>query len=169
MKHTYYTACQSGNYDVESTWCADDIPHVSSLVNIPPTFTVMIPDNSQPEFFRLDIHGVLQVHIGARFPPDHSFTISVFNGGLLSIVGISKKNNEVKWLFPSNSILFVYIEGKILTKSPISICNVDLSICKSSFNSSTGSFTIANTPQGEMFFKKGLSKYSLEISENEFF
>jgi hypothetical protein len=163
MGRTHYTACQSGNYDVASTWCADDIPTASAIVDIPAPFTVTIPVDSQPEFFRLDIHGVLEVHIDAKFPPAHPFTISVFDSGILTDVEISNKNNLVEWLFPSNSILFVHIEGQIRTKLPVVICNADSSSCTTSFNRTTGSFTIANTHLGQLMFKKGLYYSALSL------
>jgi hypothetical protein len=156
MNRTHCTACQSGNYDVASTWCTDDIATASAIVDIPAPFTVIIPAKSQPEFFRLDIHGVLEAHIDTKFPLAHPFTISVFDSGILTDVGISNEINQVKWFFPSNSILFVHIKGKIRTKLPVVICNADLSLCTSPFDQTTSSFTIANTPLGKLMLKKGL-------------
>jgi hypothetical protein len=106
--HNHFKACQSGDYDAAATWCRRKIPTASDIVFIPVNFTVIIPALSRPEFFRIEIHGTLQVHIDSLFPPAHSFTIGIFNNGLLTDTGKTDEKNQTTWYFPSNSILFIY-------------------------------------------------------------
>ncbi|CAF1054681.1 unnamed protein product [Adineta steineri] len=154
---TRYTACRSGNYDVVSTWCSDDIPNPSAIVVIPAPFTVISPARSEPEFARLDIYGIFQVHVEAKFPPLHPFTIYIFNDGILTDMGISNQRNKTDWIFPSNSILFIHIRGRINTTLPISICNSNSSNCTKPFNQTKGSLTVANTLLGKIMLYDGIT------------
>ncbi|CAF0905553.1 unnamed protein product [Adineta steineri] len=154
---TRYTACRSGNYDVVSTWCSDDIPNPSAIVVIPAPFTVISPARSELEFARLDIYGIFQVHVEAKFPPLHPFTIYIFNDGILTDMGISNQRNKTDWIFPSNSILFIHIRGRINTTLPISICNSNSSNCTKPFNQTKGSLTVANTLLGKIMLYDGIT------------
>ncbi|CAF0924303.1 unnamed protein product [Adineta steineri] len=154
---TRYTACRSGNYDIVSTWCSDDIPNPSAIVVIPAPFTVINPARSEPEFARLDIYGIFQVHVEAKFPPLHPFTIYIFNDGILTDMGISNQRNKTDWIFPSNSILFIHIRGRINTTLPISICNSNSSNCTKPFNQTKGSLTVASTLLGKIMLYDGIT------------
>jgi hypothetical protein len=118
---------------------------------------VIIPALSRPEFFRIEIHGTLQVHIDSLFPPAHSFTIGIFNNGLLTDTGKTDEKNQTTWYFPSNSILFIYFGGRIQTGLPVAICNLNSTSCTEAFRRADKSWTILLTHLGQMGALQGSS------------
>ncbi|CAF1369913.1 unnamed protein product, partial [Rotaria sordida] len=152
-------ACISGDFHAVETWCSTNIPSYTDTVTIPANITVFVSANHSFEFGQLNIYGILQLHPTASFPANHSFTLTVFNGGVLADLNDESYTlPNATWFLPNGSVFYVYINGTISTHLQTQFCTqLTPPKCSTLFTKDSGPLTVAVSLRAHIAILKAIA------------